>query len=194
MNYAICYTSRTGSSLLCDWLRMNSVGCPDEWALSTPTKEKLLENRQRYTVDDICGVKIGVHDYLQWKDLLELDRFIWLQRRDVLSQAISLYRAIKTGQWFIYSYQKMDRSVCFDREAILELKLKIEDRNMQWRKILKDKPHIDIWYEEMIKDPELTIRQIGSFLQVDLPDVLETKVARKIARDDITEDWLRRLH
>jgi trehalose 2-sulfotransferase len=131
--YAICATPRSGSNLLCDLLEQsNAMGNPkevfnfDSVFLPLAQKYKLIDSKfniklSNYlnlivrifsTRNNVLGMKL-LFDQLQpligvpaLGNFLCNSRFIWLIRRDVISQAVSLYIADQTGEWVFLKSEK----------------------------------------------------------------------------------------
>lgn len=186
LRYAICCTGRSGSSLLCDWLRNNGIGKPDEWLRDVePSQENFSRIVAEHTVCGIFGVKLGLWSYTLWRP--EFDFHIYLHRRDTLAQAISYYRADATNVWATTNNDKLSQDVPFDPVRILEYQRDIEYQNRQWQEILTDR--LEIAYEDMIAEPVRTLRQIADYLGVELHNI-NLDVARTISRDDLTKRWL----
>lgn len=117
VKYLIAFTPRSGSSYLCDTLeRCRTVGIPREILNKDlmPIVAEMIPGRDpheyvtnvlrtRMSSEGVSGLKatwlqfaefnsvIGNEDY--WRDY----RFIYLTRRDAAAQAVSLYKAVKSG-------------------------------------------------------------------------------------------------
>jgi LPS sulfotransferase NodH len=134
---AVACTLRSGSNLLCDMLRANGFGAPKEWfqdkanfdaGLGHAGSGHLLLERQMQAFEAAHdaspwrGVKF---DWLQFQRLRDLapglpaaaamledvarGRWLFLRRRDVAAQAVSLYAAQVTGAWMGESEAEYDR-------------------------------------------------------------------------------------
>lgn len=119
---AIISTPRCGSSLFCDvLLNTGKFGYPGEWfnprfflgyrrffKLTQINLHTYLDFIQKKTTspNGVFSVKFHVNHYRQLLNnnhfdlfALNFDRIYYLNRRDKLAQAISLRRALLTGQW-----------------------------------------------------------------------------------------------
>jgi len=117
-NYFICFTNRSGSTLLALMLaRTGAMGAPGE--IFNP--EPLTNARQKHGVSSFSdfvdfklkttskqgtfGAKIGVHQlaYLAkngyLREEISAPKFIYITRQNIVMQAISLYLAWETGAW-----------------------------------------------------------------------------------------------
>ncbi len=117
-NYLICFTNRSGSTLLAMTLaKTNAMGIPGEMLNPEPLSharqkhgiasfnEFLDFKIQTTTKQGAFGAKVGIHQlaYLAkhgyLKDKLSSPRFIYITRKDIVMQAVSLYIAWQTGAW-----------------------------------------------------------------------------------------------
>jgi len=191
-NYVICFTERSGSSMLCSILKQtNLLGMPNEYVnprgpmqlyLKTcpaTTLEEYFEllRRNQTTPNGIFGLKSCFFDF---KPLIEMGgvgkllnpvQFIYLTRRDIILQAISGYLARKSGIWHISSQaggaENLDYSkVEYDEEQILKLiDIQIKER-LEWERFftLYSIEPLRIVYEDIVESPITCVKQILSFL------------------------------
>jgi len=117
-NYFICFTNRSGSTLLAMTLAKSGVmGAPGE--MFNP--EPLTNARQKHGISSFkeyidfkirttgkqgtFGAKVGIHQlaYLSKYGYLQRPisspKFIYITRKDIVMQAVSLYIAWTTGAW-----------------------------------------------------------------------------------------------
>jgi trehalose 2-sulfotransferase len=159
MRYIICCTTRTGSSLLCDLLSQTGLhGIPHEYFEAIPfaelgwgrgpfaTFEAAMANHGAYlqwlsgefaTPNGAFGLKVQARQFQWFAPALgdaELAgaRFVRLQRRDRLAQAISGVKALQTGAW--HSGIKPAAEPVFDPQAIELQLVKIADWERLWDK------------------------------------------------------------
>lgn len=116
--YVICTTQRSGSTLLCQLLASTgALGRPDEYfrtpdmrgagfeSYPTDPDQQLVEVLKRGAgPNGVYGLKIvpwqvRLAAQARWAERLPGLRFVRLDRRDVLLQAISLARATQTDRW-----------------------------------------------------------------------------------------------
>lgn len=217
--YIIGTVGRTGSSLLCDWLKsLKVLGTPHEYYTEGFPKRyakefHLPESCSAHSMEyfqwiisrghgDLNGIKM---DYWTWwnlpfhvqKILVQTCRcFIWLRRRDVIRQAVSLHVAAKTGSWV----HLKGPGTFFP-----PLTLSLEDITTKFKIV-----HIQdfflgriyhsgficpnvlmIYYEDMIQDPEGTVLKIAHQLGLELPvgfkvesDIIKTEYPPEV------EEWI----
>lgn len=209
--YAICCTSRSGSTYLCQLLESAGIGRPDEYF--NPTGKPRGEPYWRAVVDaapgcgrvdyltqlfdkrtqgGFFGVKVSTVGAMRFiLDREPKAKIIYLTRRDTLRQAISLYRAEKSNQW--ESGEPGGCDVPFDGAAIIRCRKRIESANNRWRQYLSGKNFMPIEYERLRPYPQTTILAIANWLGADLDAIPEASATCKIQSDQTTEAWLEKL-
>lgn len=204
IRYAICSSRRSGTSYLCSLLRGAGIGDAREYLnpwhqshragtglpllASTPQEFDTLVARA--AVNGVFGIKLfpdfpACFDFIRHADC----RCFWLRRHDRLRQAISLYRADRTGRW--RSYQAGQSDPPFDREAIAEQHRLITEGEARWEAFFATRPHVVMWYEDVCQDPLAALRAVAGLLGVAEPESLPATVLG-VQRDEVTEDWVRR--
>jgi tetratricopeptide (TPR) repeat protein/lipopolysaccharide biosynthesis protein/LPS sulfotransferase NodH len=221
-NYVICFTERSGSTMLCSILEQtNLLGMPNEYVnprvpmrlyLKTcpaTTLEEYFEllRRTQTTPNGIFGLKSCFVDF---KPLIEMGRvgkllnpvqFIYLTRRDIILQAISGYLARKSGIWHISSQaggtENVDYSkVEYDEEQILKrIDIQIKER-LEWERFftLYSIEPLRIFYEDIVESPITCVKQILSFLgeNTDIPTE-DIKSETVKTGGEIAQNYSRRL-
>ncbi|MER7638219.1 Stf0 family sulfotransferase [Streptomyces sp. NPDC126522] len=130
-------------------------------------------------------------------DVLQAPRYIWIQRRDRLRQAVSYTMAEQTGVWILdgtflpegrtraaprYGYEEIRRHLrMLDRDAAVW-----EDYFGRHRVV----PHTVV-YEDLVADYEAGLRGCLDFLGVAAPAALPAPGIRRQA-DELTEQWVER--
>lgn len=198
--YAIASTPRSGSTFLCELLSATQVaGFPQEY-LRYPSQiltqycqfdcvnylQKLMTHKS--TSNGVFGTKLISH-FLQkhlnsqpnLNQTLEDFSFIYLIRKDTVSQAVSSFLAAKTKTWHIYS-QKEDKKY----QSRLD-KVSIEDADFEQiksihQKLLKQERFLEdffkqrkispliVEYESLAKAPEENINKILAHLNILAPE------------------------
>jgi LPS sulfotransferase NodH len=166
LRYAILAPQRTGSDLLCAYLRHQGLGLPMEYL--NPTLAPVLAARfgtldkeavlalpywknivAKRTKEGILGVKIQREQLVLFTQgkiqgaksfIKDFDRFIVLRRHDKIMQAISLVRAMANEQWQVYAGEQVKGMP--EDKAVMPL---IADG---LRKILDDEAYM----EELVAD------------------------------------------
>lgn len=221
-NYVICFTERSGSTMLCSLLtQTNLLGMPDEYvnprgpmplALKTCPATTLEEyfdllRRTQATPNGIFGMKSCFFDF---KPLIQMGvvgkllnpvQFIYLTRRDIILQAISGYLARKSGIWHISrqaggaenpDYRKIE----YDEEEILNLiDIQIKER-LEWERFftLYSIEPLRVVYEDIVESPTTCLKHILNFLgeDNDISPEIIESTTVKIG-GEVAQNWAKRL-
>ena len=135
-------------------------------------------------------------------------RYVWLTRRDKARQAVSLYRARRTGQWWqIAGYQPFSPAPAstesgspaappfeLDFAAIERLERIAVEQEAKWREHF-DRAGVEplvVAYEDLVEAFDPQVRRVLSFLDVEIPEGLciETRLRRQA--DALSEEWVER--
>jgi LPS sulfotransferase NodH len=211
--YAICTEPRSGSNYLCQLLSSTGrLGRPleyfngparralEDFQYPDDPEDQLQEVLTRgATPNGLYGVKLFSHQsdelrHLGWASRLPGLRFIHLERRDLLGQAISRVRADQTGQFRAYP-QVQRSSARYSRAAISRRLNEIVVGQARWRLFFSVNGVVPLLllYEQIVADPSAAAKQVAEFLEEPLPDPFTAaKVDLQIQRDDLTEEWRRR--
>lgn len=121
-------------------------------------------------------------------------KFIYLRRDDVVAQAISLYRASRTGYWHIDEGQAPEQPPAFDFDAIHAFVAELRQDNLDWQAWFRKvgvEP-MPVVYEDFAADPTTTVAEVLRFLEIDLPAGVELKAHNQRLADETTTLWLGR--
>lgn len=124
-------------------------------------------------------------------------RFVYLQRTDVLAQAVSWCRAEQTNIWQETDQPESRQSVpkpSFDFEQIHELIQVINEHNAAWHEwfsSLDIQPYL-VRYEDLVSDPIGVTCNILDLLKLELPPEREILVRHRRLADDINIQWIER--
>ncbi len=214
-SYFICFTVRSGSSMLCEALTATRLlGTPAEqfYHNSGPhnpagdpipdypgyVRRTLAESA---TPNGVFGTKIAAgywHNFRQrLGDNLDLFgdlRYVWLTRRNKARQAVSHWMAIQSGRWH------SDRTTTnpepeYRFDAIDHLVQEMVIGDALWADYYNEN-HIQplvIVYEDFVQDLDGTVRRVLDHMDVPAPPDLHVPPPRlkKIA-DDLSETWVQR--
>lgn len=122
-------------------------------------------------------------------------RLIILERRDMVAQAVSLFRARLSGRY--HSPQKERRAVTledYDRETIATDLQIIEqvNRNLAEFARLSKRPCLRFVYEDICADPTGFVRAACDHLELPVSADIDSDVRVEILRDDINAAWVER--
>jgi len=127
-------------------------------------------------------------------------RFVYLRRRDVVAQAVSLLRAEQTGVWFETAGERQEPAAepGFDFGQVRDLVRQIENENAAWEEWFTAegiRPY-RVLYEELDDDPVGIASGVLSFLGLDLPAGRKITVRHKRLADELNARWVEsyRLH
>jgi LPS sulfotransferase NodH len=164
-------------------------------------KTPVLEWAQNRDTDPY-GVKLNYLTFRRlWPAVSEGERenakYIWLTRDDLWRQAISLYRSQSTGIWNLGKKRETPvtyREVPFSMRKITSAHSLLCRQNEQWRQHFEQAgiDPLHVTYEQMVDDPVSTVRQVVRYLGIQ-QDVGVNVRSHRIMRDDITEEWMKRI-
>ena len=128
-------------------------------------------------------------------------KFIWLQRRDKVRQAVSWIKARHTGVWDSHmadGVKKKDGQVLkYDYFLIEQNVARFEEFENRWRAFFDEfgiEPHVVV-YEELSKEVEEKTLKILDYLDVDYPEEIQF-AERKLKKqaDALSEQWVQRYY
>ena len=207
--YLVAATPRSGSGLLCSALAVTgALGVPNEylhptalwlWSrrLGTRNLADLLAGmrRLRTTPGGWFGVKAHWEHLRPYVDrsgafpALRIDRAIWLYRRDMSAQAISLAIARQTRQWS--SSQAPVGGARYGYRRIIRAANEVRAQNLAWQRYFDGQPAsitMRIAYEDLVKAPDEVFKRIINFLDPAIGDV-EFRPQTERQRDDRNRQW-----
>jgi len=118
--------------------------------------------------------------------------FIYMRRGDVLGQAMSLARAVKTDQWNSVDYGRPVSSEYDRRDIEHQLGILLaQDTWWQYFFATRDVPVLRLTYEDVEEDPVAVAAQIVRFLGFDPAEFPAdpSKVRLQKQRDELTDEW-----
>jgi trehalose 2-sulfotransferase len=118
--------------------------------------------------------------------------YVWVRRRDVVRQAVSLWRAMQTQSW-----RKEDRAAAHGRApqysfaALRHLVARLEEQDACWERLLgrADAPVLEVGYEELTADVATAIRRTLVHLGVRPPRDPALPGMHRQA-DELSEAWV----
>ncbi len=195
--FILAMTPRSGSSYLCDLLvRTKQVGNPGEYlnrfllpgVLQTYPAQDMysyIACLAKHQADKgVFGIKAT---YLHIKELIEANimqhvfpkaKIVLLFRRNVVLQAVSLYRARESGIFHTNespNHESLHRlnALSYNPDRIMENILHITHQEEGWMTFIQttDAPHRICIYEDFVGQEARTVHQICAFLDRDCPNV-----------------------
>lgn len=196
-NYVICFTERSGSTMLCSILKATGVlGMPEEYLNPRGSIQLFLDKypasnilqyfdalrRHQISTNGVFGIKTCFIDFeplinhQMISKLLNPVKFIYLMRKDIVLQAISAYVARCSGIWhltedgIITDGQEIKSDCEYDEAAILSHVDRLIYERMQWERFfaLYSIDPLRVAYEEVLEEPEKLVRHIAKFLGEDI--------------------------
>jgi LPS sulfotransferase NodH len=122
-------------------------------------------------------------------------QLIWLRRRDKLRQAISRYRAQQTHEWSRPTTAPPAEPPQFNARSIKRHYEKLVSEDAQWERSFHELEVCpwQVWYEELLADPQAAVDGICRVVDVSAPRVDPGRCPLAVQRDEVTEEWVRRL-
>lgn len=190
--YVVGSTRRSGSTYLSSLLAATGVlGVPTEYLKSSGPNKDLLARagqdpedrsvetyaaaltRLRTTPNGVFGLHahfdqfaMGLRHQLFGR-LLPAPRFLYIRRRDLLGQAISLIHARQTDRWT--SLGEASGAPSYDGKAIREALHGLIQQNANWELYFAEagaEPFL-LFYEDLVAEPERLLAGICAFLGVE---------------------------
>jgi len=208
--YAICTSPRSGSNLLCQFLSSTgTLGHPLEY-FNPIARRKLTHldypddphEQIRWiltkgaTPNGIYGLKLfpeyidQVGAILSWTGSLPNLTFVYLERRDLLGQAISWARAIHTEQ---YRSTQPSRSPAFYDAALIQERLTLIARQCaRWSAFFARTgiEPVRLVYEEVVANPQAAVDSVAARVTPGRSAVIDpTQVDLVIQRNEQTAEW-----
>lgn len=206
--YAICAEQRTGSSYLCQVLASTGVlGRPLEYfngpgmATFQPGYPQNAEDqlrevvRQGATDNGVYGVKLFSANFDEvarsgWTRRLPSLRFIWLTRRDLLGQAISVTRLAQTNQYSADA--KAVGEAFYDPRHIAREIHMLAWGQARWAAFFArcGIAPLRLEYEDIADHPQETADKVARLVGLDgKAEVDPGQVYTRVQRDSVSEEW-----
>ena len=201
--YAICAEARSGSIFFSRILQSTgALGMPWEWfhdpgwvrALADPLHfEAVLDSAT--TPNGVYALKLFSPQFelatkLRWAERLPNLHFVYLERADLLGQAISLARALQTGQY--KSDQPALGEARYDRRAIEDCLARLAYGRARWqcwfaRNGLQP---LRLVYEDIVRDPQRGVDRVAAHIGLGAePRADLAKVDLPVQRDSASGEW-----
>jgi trehalose 2-sulfotransferase len=98
-------------------------------------------------------------------DLFDRPRFVWVRRRNVVRQAVSLWRAMQTQSWRDDSTDgtPADAEPRYSFPVLRQLVARLTDHDARWADVLAGAPVLELAYEQLTDDlPGAIARTLAS--------------------------------
>mgnify|MGYP003669538379 FL=1 len=214
--YAICLTPRSGSTYLAYLLRdTKAFGFPEEWLALTLIKKEAAalgagdiatytrRVMAKYASDNhVSGIEYGIAQLLAARALGDVDsvldrsvRYLYLRRRNIVRQGISMHIALQSG--VLHSYQLNDdantvrAAVIYDTPAIRQQIKVLHDQELMWEREFGAR-HIEperLYFEDLIERPQRVLRRLANLLGLPTTPLLPEKAAIQPLADNRADEW-----
>jgi len=207
IGYVICCEPRSGSSFLGRILA--STGClgrPKEYFGYAKVRAEVLRDpeagmrtllERAATPNGVYGLKMFSYHFdvmarSGWADRLPNLRYIHLERRDLLDQAISYVRGMQTGRF--QSHQPSLRRARYDGRAIARQLNRLALDQARWRRYFARNSiqALPLVYEDVAADPQAAAIAVAALVGIPPPRIVEAAIDLEVMRDGLSAEWRRR--
>jgi LPS sulfotransferase NodH len=202
--YVICSEHRSGSTLLCEYLRSTRLlGNPDEFFRRTEDSVRLEQDQEvlaqiletAATPNGIYGLKVFSQQFdatmkARWVERLPDLRFIHLEREDLLGQAISLVKALQTQQFT--ADELAVRQPTYDKKAVDRALHRLAEGQMRWRRYFARNgiEPLRLTYEDLVAAPDQAVAKVVNLLGLPAEICIRPKEPDlKVQRDSSSDMW-----
>lgn len=124
-------------------------------------------------------------------------KFVYLTRRDKVAQAVSFCRAQQSGVWRRYygNAPEPQDAATFDYDAVHNQVQTLTLREQRWQAFFSDLSSYPytVVYEDLVLEPERTVRNILAFLGLEPPTAWSLpQLAMERLADETSERWTER--
>ena len=212
LRYFLCSIPRSGTNFLATLISSTELlGNPFEYftkkhnqyvseKLNVTDQTKLLEKMYRHlsTPNGVFGSKLFYHQFAWHPEVLDTNimlsgfKFIYLERRDRIAQAISWTIADQTRSFT--SQQEDKKEPVYNYYKIKSFMHTIAKEYSSWEMYfsLHNIKPLRIYYEDIIENPAQTINEIANYLGVELDPSKEVTSVLKKQRNSLNSDWYER--
>jgi trehalose 2-sulfotransferase len=209
-SYIICTNPRSGSWPLSEGLAATLLaGNPREWLNVQQEQRHRAEWRMEHSTDLTYAAERmeaianfrGLTSARLISTLFPEAKYLWLKRRDKARQAISLYIASSTNEWWAIAGLSPERpedstaNPGFDPRAIARLERVLEQNEANWQSFFRENgiTPLLIHYEDLASDYTGTITTVLKWLGIEDADAVAIPPPRLQRQSDLrSEEWLAR--
>lgn len=205
----IATVARSGSNYLCDLVtQTDALGRPDEFfgphllAMRFPGRGRTPEdccavmNEYGVTPNGVAAVKLMPYhlrslqyalDFTEW---FGIPQFVWLRRRDLLTQAISFEIAMQTLSF--RSDEPVQREPRYSTRRIWRRIRQSNGEQGFWSLYFARQPipPLELWYEDVVADPRGAVQRIADAMQVAIdPNRIDLASSTRRQSNAINDEW-----
>lgn len=209
--YAICATPRSGSTYFGQLLASTGqLGSPLEYFHTAARRQNTDPNYPQHaraqagivrsmgaTPNGIYAVKMMLPHYFRARKRLDLFRalpnlkFIRIRRHDLLGQAISLSRALQTGQFLASHHAR--RKAIYDIQRIKKCIDDVQAMEAGWDQLMPELRPITFYYEDVVRDPQAAVDRVAALMDLAAPPPITASLVKiTVQRDRESEEWRQR--
>lgn len=211
--YVICATPRSGSTYLCELLASTGqLGKPEEYFNTVGRRKHTDPNYPKNpraqveiarfmgaTPNGIYGVKIMLLQYHRARKRVDLFHalpnleFLRIRRRDLLGQAISMWRAQQTGQYV--ASRRANRTPVYDAQKIRDYLDAVLVMDASWNALMLERgvQPLTFDYEDVVRDPQAAVDRVAALMGLAAPPPINRALVRvTVQRDQESDEWRRR--
>lgn len=178
------------------------------WGITTDVEYVANLTKFRTSENGVFGYKAFIDHWLHIDHILPnitralwSDNIVFLRRRDLVAQSVSLLKAEESQQWasfreYVDGPAGQAQSVSrFQKEKVDFYLQRIVRQNDLWQKVFEERNvrPIELWYEDFIRDKDATIRMIMDTWKIELkarsatvPKFPETE----LQSDEVSASWI----
>lgn len=211
--YVVCATPRSGSTYFCELLAStDQLGKPAEY-LNTVGRRKYTDpnypkstraqmeiiRSMGATPNGIYGVKMMPLHFRRARSRGDLFhalpnlKLVRIRRRDLLGQAISMWRAQQTGQ-FVAAHRARKAPV-YDAEKIRRCLGDVLAMEASWDAVIPElglQP-LTFDYEDVVRDPQAAVDRVAALMGLPaLPPINPALIRVTVQRGHESDDWRQR--
>lgn len=201
--YLLCGEPRSGTTFLRTLFESTgALGSPQEYfgfsrvprigALSSADISEIL--RRATTPNGIYGIKLFSYQFdlvrqARVIDQLPAPSFIYVERRDLLGQAISLVRAKQTASYV--THQVEQRTPSYNGRAIANMVASIAANQARWREYfaVNGIEPLILTSEEFIAQPASAVASVASLLDLPSAPDFDPQLLPRQQSDALSEEW-----
>ena len=115
--------------------------------------------------------------------------WVWVRRRDVLRQAVSLWRALQTQAW--REAGAPQPTAVYSRAAIAHLTALLADQDAAWGAFFADRGlrPLELVYEDYARDVHGAVARVLEHLGLPQPTAVEADPPLRRQSDGISDEW-----
>jgi len=219
LTIVVAMTARTGSNQFCAVLgAAGGFLAPDEilnvrsWVAHAAKERHGVETFEgmmaalRGPPGPCCGLKTNWLDFApiaEFHDrVLPGARFIYLDRRDILAQAVSLFRAAVSDRWHVPVGHGLDEAHAeserhrlaprLDLSAIAQTAARLTAEKQSWEDFFDRESimPVRVFYEDFVRDRHAVLAWVGEALGVALDLDVAANVGFERIADSLSDAWL----